>query len=718
MWTRKCTNFLLRPSGFWRASIRSNQTLTRNVGVIAHIDAGKTTTTEQMLYICGYTNSVGRVDSGDTVMDFLPQEKERGITISSAAISFKWKDINVNLIDTPGHVDFTFEVERSTRVLDGAVLVIDAVAGVQAQTQTVWKQANKQGIPAVAFINKMDRDGASFKRALQSISKKLNANTIAIQYPLGSEDSFVGAVDLLTLRKVVWDSPTSSRTPVSPTITEVSEADVTYNDIIAAQKQMYETIAEHDEEFLNLYLEHEGGTISPSVVISAIRKLSLSCELVPVVCGASLRGKGVEPLLDTIAAFLPSPLERKPFKAVNIKDRSQTKILSSSSEDLCALVFKIVYDKERGPLSFFRVFSGVMSSKSSLRNSTNGNKERINQLLAVSADEHSIIADVEAGNVGCIVGLKHTSTGDTLVSERGPLHDYVLDGLDIPPPVFSISIEPESSSQQAALSKALDILCMEDPSLRVEIDSSSGQTLLKGIGELHLEIVCDKLKREHRLDVYTGKVFINFRESLDQQIEKLEKVVEYDRTFGTKRMFSKLRCMIETIGFNKECQLIIEETAKANCAHDELDALVNGMTSAFSRGRYGYPIMGLRIRVLNVEKDSDTTPGAVRACAVHLVDQLMRSEDHTLLEPQMSIEIDASSKFIGDVLNDLTSKRRASVHEVVNNGQRDTIIGSVPLSTMLGYATAIRSMTQGEGQFSMEYHDYCPVDAALVNDLL
>ena len=435
-----------------------DQALIRNVGVVAHIDAGKTTTSEQMLFVSGQTSYVGRVDSGDTVMDFLPQERERGITISAAATSLPWKGHLINLIDTPGHVDFTVEVERACRVLDGVVLVVDAVAGVQAQTQTVWKQTRRNNIPAIVFINKMDRDGASFLRSVSSIRKKLGATAVPIQYPLGSEDCFTGVVDLISMNKLTWSSSNSnsnssssnsSKNPIGPTVEPLKKDDAIYPEALAARRTMLESLAELDEEFMTRYLDNDDPeSFAVGDVIPVIRRISIKCDIVPVVCGASLRGKGVEPILDCVLAFLPSPLDRAPSTAVNgkIKDKDKDKdktpvaavkfkTVAQDSDEFCALAFKIVHDRDRGLMVYFRIYSGVLSMKKVLRNSTKNIKERINQILKVNANEFKIVQEMGPGSVGCLVGLKGTATGDTLVYDKEALHDFTLDGLLVPPPV-------------------------------------------------------------------------------------------------------------------------------------------------------------------------------------------------------------------------------------------------------------------------------------------
>eukprot|EP01041_Mallomonas_annulata_P000195 gene195-350_t len=714
----------------------------RNVGIVAHIDAGKTTTTEQMLYLTGQIKNVGRVDSGDTVMDFLPQERERGITIASAAISFKWKDYHINLIDTPGHVDFTVEVERCVRVLDGAILIVDAVAGVQAQTRTVWKQACKQNIPSIAFINKMDRDGAEFKRTVESIRNKLGINPIAVQFPIGSEDNFRGVIDLISFKKIEW-APSSSRAPSSPILSAVDISDPLYDEASLARTGMIENLAELDEVFMEKYLdvtaallskeqsskgddhsEHLGLDIFPqSELLDVLRRVCIQNNAVPVLCGASLRGKGVEPLLDAACVFLPSPLDRPPATAVDKRHLSSSpsttttstpttgakKEILPQSNDLCALAFKVECNPTRGLMVYIRTYAGTLLSKQSLFNSSKQIRERPTHIFRVNANDLIPVDTIGPGDVACLLGLKHTVTGDTLVVEKGPLQCYELDRLTVPEAVFSLAVEPEKSSQQEELEEALRILCLEDPSLRVDLDVESGQTLLRGIGELHLDIVCDKLKRRFKIEVQTGKAYVAYRESLVDGFSGIDLVHVYDRNLGTKRMFASIRATVKSTGSCKECVVTADKYVKDMISNDEYIALIEGMNGALQRGPQGFPVVGLHVSIHEVIKDQDTTPGSVRACCSTFIDSILRGEEHVLLEPIMSLEIDSPAVSVGDVLSDLTVTRRGIVREVISSNMRNIILGEVPLATMLGYATTIRSITKGEGSFSMEYCNHVVV---------
>lgn len=688
---------------------------------------GKTTTSEQMLYMCGEIKNVGRVDTGDTVMDYLPQERERGITISSAAISFRWKDTVLNLIDTPGHVDFTIEVERSVRVMDGAVVIIDAVSGVQAQTRTVWRQCQRQNMPAIAFINKLDREGASFEIAVSSLKRKINVNAIPVQLPIGSEDKFTGVFDLIGLKKIVW-LHTLTRAPPVPTVTDIVKDDPLYDTVLKAHYKMLEDIAEVDDIFMEKYLEvtdendkNVASSLSVDDILSALRRICIARSAVPVICGSSLKGRGVEPLLDAINCFLPSPMDRSNIILSSTgKDKDKIKTIAvSDGPPMIAFAFKIVYDKQRGgPLVFLRIFSGELHSKDVLYNSSNNTRERANQIFKISAGDLIPIDKVSIGDIACVVGLKGTSTGNTLVLDRSPLQSYVLSGVNIPDAVFSLSIEPEKSSQQDELEQILTIMCLEDPSLKFDVNPESGQILIKGIGELHLEIVCDKLRRQYNIPVSTGKTYVAYRETIDAEMGSLSFIQKYERIFGTKRMFAALHTTVTPLSLilNKETDsplesdassiFYIDDVVKRMLSAAQVTSLEAGLRGALQRGPNGYPIVGLQIAINNVDLDADSLPGAIQACAAALVDDVLRNSGHgMLLEPVMTLEAEVPEEYTGDILSDISVMRRGVVKEVVpsTDGARNSVLANVPLSSMLGYATAIRSMTKGDCTFSIEY---------------
>lgn len=617
---------------------------------------------------------------------------------------------------------YILQVERSARVLDGAVLVIDAVSGVQAQTRTVWKQTKKQSIPAVAFINKMDREGADFMRAIESIKSKLGGNAVPIQIPIGKEAEFTGLVDLLSMTILSFDiASSSSRSPKAPVISALDPNSALYEKAFAARKAMIESIAEVDEILMEKYLEsdNEGSDLLPVELIPALRRACIKGDIVPTLCGASLRCKGVEPLLDSIVTFLPSPKDRADSIAVD-KKTGKKKNISPAYDELCALAFKVVHDPLRGALVYLRVYSGTVEVKQVLYNSTRGTKERLNQLMVVNADDFTPVNSAGPGSVVCLIGLKGTFTGDTIVADKGPLVSYVLDGLSIPEAVFSLAIEPEKSSQQSVLDAALAILCIEDPSLRVDLDKESGQTMLRGIGELHLEIVCDKLRRQFNVEVNTGRAYVNYRESITEDDVVISKQHTYDRTMGTKRMFVCMDFEVTPKPGSEEPTVSLSDEVKELATGDEMCAMVDGLKASFSRGPQGFPVTGFHVSVLKIERDHDTTPGAVRACVSLFMDSVLRGERKMILEPIMAVEIELPAVYLGDVLSDLTSKRRGQVKEIfaLDGSNLSSIIADVPLATMLGYATSVRSMTQGEGSFSMEYTTHSPVDQSIADEFL
>jgi elongation factor G len=697
----------------------------RNVGIIAHVDAGKyafhphkcylnndfsgkTTTTEHILYKSGFIKDIGRVDDGNSVMDFLPQERERGITISSAAIVINWKDTSINIIDTPGHVDFMIEVERSVRVMDSAVVIIDAVAGVQAQTRTVWKQAERRSLPAVIFVNKMDREGASLSYCLSSLKEKLRVNAVPIQLPVVQNDTFVGIVDLLTLRQNTWQPGSADESGWQ----DMNENDAMYAEAVDARRQMLEDVADVDEAFMELYLSQDLD-IPEKTVQEALAKACRERKLFPVLCGSSLKGKGTEPLLDAIVSYLPSPIDRDPFPV--LVDDANTEDTFSSDKDLYALAFKVIHDSARGKLVFVRVYSGSIVERKTLFNSSKKVKDVPNQVLNILADTLVQSGRIDAGNIGCIVGLKHTSTGDTLVMNGTGQNHRTLTRLAVPPTVFSVALEPEKSSQQPDLEKALAILCLEDPSLHYELDGESGQTLIRGLGELHLDIVCDKLKRQFNIEVRQGEANVAYRESIDPSETPKTFTHTLDRSIGGSRMFAAITMTLSPSGDLTGNSIHFDKEMLKQLSPQERYALTDGMEACLSAGVKGYPLVGLRIEVTDVVKDSDTTEGAVRACVVGSMHEAMKQLRHVYLEPVMSIEAELPDEYLGDTLSDLSVKRRAMIKDVTSLPFNfSSIVGTVPLATMLGYATSIRSMTHGQGSFSMEYVCHQPVDNPLI----
>ncbi|CAM9289924.1 unnamed protein product [Discosporangium mesarthrocarpum] len=762
--------------------------LVRNIGIIAHIDAGKTTTTERILYLTGKTKHQGSVDSGDTVTDFMPQERERGITIQSASVTVDWESVRLNVIDTPGHIDFGIEVERCVRVLDGTVLILDGVAGVQAQTETVWRTADKHVIPSLAFVNKMDREGASLNSVLASLEKRLGVTPLPLQVPVGRSDSFRGVIDLITMQAILYQAGTDKRAPVraasrdtvsfvAAPIEQAEEIDPGVIDRAhAARKSLVWALSDIDEEFFEVVLEGEeeeqnaepdhlagastgagvgaeaGEGIKTHDFLSAIRRACLARSGVPVLLGASLRGIGVEPLLDGVVAFLPSPLERLPPTATmhslasvggkkGVGKRHRRKVPRKGVGDgnevtgtvtvdplgdrLVALVFKVTYDKQRGPLSFFRVYSGTLQAKAPVFNSTKGIEERPLQILRVEAGDLRAIDSVSTGDVAVAVGLSHTSTGDTLVDGgRGvALPGLRLDGVSIPQPVFSLAVEPETTSQQGALEDALAQMMKEDPSLVVEVDGESGQTVLKGIGELHLEVVCERVRREFGVEVQTGQVYVAYREGI---LERAEMSQDYDRVLAGKHLCAGISVVVTPEGdLGAPAEIELSEGVEASIEGEQIEALIGGLRDALSRGPVGgYPLAGLTLEVTELRAGEHSSPGAIRFAAASIVVEVVKAGGVGLLEPVMDTEVSISEAHLGAVLHDLSASRRAEVMSVEapfngspgagatgGGGGRHTVRARVPLRELLGYATALRSISAGEGSFTMEFGGYTRMDA-------
>lgn len=770
----------------------------RNIGIIAHIDAGKTTTTERILYLTGKINHQGSVDTGDTVTDFMPQERERGITIQSAAVSVTWGNARINVIDTPGHIDFGVEVERCTRVLDGAVLVLDGVAGVQAQTETVWRTAQKHSIPAVSFVNKLDREGADFQHVLTTLERRLGVTPLPLQVPVGSSNDFRGMVDLITMTAVIYQAGAdgkgtlraSARDSVSFSVATLDEAERIEPGITKIAKEARQNLlwglADVDEEFSELVLGREeagllGVEYTVSEILAAVRRACLSLAGVPVLCGASLKGIGVEPLLDCVTSFLPSPLDRPRARGVirpalvcastsKAGKRKSKKIgrgvdgaagstgaataggeaggevvvVDPLQDELVAFVFKVSFDRQRGMLAFFRVYSGTLAAKVSVFNTTRGEEERPLQVLRVEADDFRAVDSVSAGDVAVAVGLSHAVTGDTLVSPANlGLRGLQLDGVTIPPPVFSLAVEAESSGQQLAFEAALAHMVREDPSLVVDVDEESGQTVLRGIGELHLEVVCDRLQRQFAVDVQTGRAYVAYREGISEEYHIED---DYERTFGGKTISVGLAIkVIPVVELAATPEIEVYEEVAALLDSNEMDALQGGLRDALSRGPAGgYPMAGLVLYVTSVTKHGDrTTPGALRFAAASAVMRAAREAGGGLLEPVMDAEIWAPESYIGTVLNDLTANRRAEVRSVdlpsaTQGGMKNSLgarlrgleqaerglqrdlkpgVGSrhevrvkVPLRELLGYATTLRSISAGEANFTMELGGYTRMD--------
>ncbi|KAM9820917.1 ribosome-releasing factor 2, mitochondrial [Neosynchiropus ocellatus] len=716
-----------RSHSFWKDEVKSPRALVspdiskiRNIGIMAHIDAGKTTTTERMLYYSGYTRALGDVDDGDTVTDFMAQERERGITIQSAAVSFDWKNHRINLIDTPGHVDFTLEVERALRVLDGAVAVFDASAGVEAQTMTVWRQAEKHHVPCICFLNKMDKPAANLGLSLDSIKQKLKANPVLLQLPVGSGRSFSGVVDLLTNERLSWQQTTDRDDGRAFEVTPVDPSDdpKLLREVSEARAALIEQVADLDDEFADLLLTDFSDNFDavPAVKLQeAVRRLTLARRGVPVLCGSSLKNKGVQPLLDAIVAYLPSPDER------------HHDLVRWYKNDLCALAFKVLHDKQSGPLVFLRIYSGTLKAQTAVHNINRDDTERVSRLLVPFADQHMEIPSITAGNIALTVGLKQVVTGDTIVSskasaaaaarrahadggktkKRGEQSNVLLSGVEVPEPVFFCSIEPPTLSKQADLENALSCLQREDPSLKVRVDPDSGQTVLCGMGELHIEIIHDRIRREYGIETHLGPLQVAYRETVLCEASASDTL---DRTIGDRRHLVTVELTV-TPDSSDSCDLDITEETSAKLTADMREALENGVQSSYLQGPVlGYPLQGVATLIQSVTVETGTSPAMVSACVSRCMLKALKLAGGQVLEPLMSMEVTVGEEHLGSVLGDL-AQRRGTIRDIQSRHDNKVLVATVPLAEMMGYSTVLRTLTSGNATFSLELDAYEAMNA-------
>jgi elongation factor G len=676
---------------------------TRNIGIIAHIDAGKTTTTERVLFYTGRLYKMGEVHEGAATMDWMAQERERGITITAAATTCFWQDHRINIIDTPGHVDFTVEVERSLRVLDGGVVVFDAVAGVEPQSETVWRQADRYGVPRIAFVNKMDRIGANFERTLDMIRDRLGANPVAIQMPIGSESSFKGLVDLIDNVAIIYTDDLGSTVEASTIPVELQA------EVAAQREAMIEKIAETDEELTLKYLE--GEEITPDELRAALRRATISRAAYPVLCGSSLKNKGVQPMLDAVIAYLPSPLDVPPVKGV-LPD-TEEEVLRTLDEDqpFSALVFKIVADPFIGKLAYFRVYSGTLSAGSYVTNTTKGHKERIGRLLQMHANHREDISEVHAGDIAAAVGLKNTFTGDTLADDNAPV---VLESITFPEPVISVAIEPKTKADQDKMSNALVRLAEEDPTFRVQTDSESGQTIIEGMGELHLEVIVDRMLREFKVNANIGRPQVSYRETITRSIKTEGRFVRQTGGRGQYgHVWLELEPMEGAVGFE-----FVNKIVGGVIPREYIPAVQNGVKEALEGGVVaGYPVVGVRATLY----DGSFHPVDSSEMAFHIAGSMalkagVQKASPVLLEPMMKVEVTTPEEFMGDVIGDLSS-RRGHIEGMEPRGNSQAVRAQVPLAEMFGYATDLRSATQGRATYSMEFDHYEQVPASIATEI-
>jgi elongation factor G len=681
----------------------------RDIGIMAHIDAGKTTTTERILFYTGITHRMGEVHDGAAVMDYMPQEQERGITITAAATTCFWDEHRINIIDTPGHVDFTVEVERSLRVLDGAVAVFDAVSGVEPQSETVWRQADRYGVPRIAFVNKLDRVGATLERTVDMLRERLGAHPLVLQLPIGFEGDFEGIVDLLGMRAVRFGGELGERVEA----TALAESDPGLVEAATeARAALIEGLAEVDDEIMSLYLGEAGIDIPLEVLRAGIRRATIHLRAVPVLCGSSLRNKGVQPLLDAILAYLPSPLDMPPVEAEAEKDGATVVRRPTATDPFLGLAFKVLFDPHRGPLVFFRVYSGKLRLKDALWNVTRGRKEKVQRLLQVHANKTTEVDEVFVGGIVAAVGLKFTATGDTLVLADDP-ERVVLKGMQVPEAVIFRSIEPKTAAEQKDLDEALARFQREDPSFTVRHDADSGQTLICGQGELHLEVLIDRLLREHRLAPHVGKPQVAYRETLGRSVRK---VLEYARDIGGKRQYAKVVLELQPRprgeGSTFENRLAPTPEGKPALPAAFVAAVEEGVTDAATRGPLlGYPVVDVETVLTEAAmSETDSSESSFRAAASMGFMEALEEAAPALLEPIMAVEVVGPEDFTGSVVSDLNGRRgRVMGMEPAPGGTAQVVRAEVPLAEMVGYATALRSATQGRASYTMQFSHYAEV---------
>ena len=677
---------------------------TRNIGIAAHIDAGKTTVTERILYYTGRTHRIGEVHEGTAVMDWMEQEQERGITITSAATTCFWKDILINIIDTPGHVDFTAEVERSLRVLDGAVAVFDAVAGVQPQSETVWRQADKYGVPRIAFVNKMDRMGADFERCLSMIQTRLNATPVAIQYPLGKEDYFQGVIDLMTMKAIVYRSETlGAEYEVQDIPAEYAEA------AQAFREKMVEAIAERDDALLGKYLH--GQPMSTEELKAALRSETIALKLVPVICGAAFKNKGVQPMLDAVVDYLPSPADVPPVEGTHPDSGEPESRPAEDDAPFSALIFKIMTDSYVGQLAFLRVYSGTLRAGDTVYKVTNRRRERIGRLVRMHANKREDIEEVVAGDIAAAVGLKTVITGDTICDEDQPI---LLESIEFPTPVISVAVEPKTKADQQKLGMALNKLALEDPTFKIHTDPDSGQTIISGMGELHLEILVDRMLREFSVAANVGKPQVAYRETIRAKANAEGK---YIRQTGGRGQYGHVKISVEPapgVGFE-----FVNEIYGGAIPKEFISPVEAGIKEAMEGGVLaGYEMVDVRVTLNDGSyHEVDSSEIAFKIAGSMAFKEAARRAKSVLLEPVMAVEVVVPEEYMGDVIGDLNSRRGRIEGMELRSGSQ-VIKAQVPLSEMFGYATEMRSRTQGRGSYSMHFARYEEVPRNIADEII
>lgn len=678
----------------------------RNIGIIAHIDAGKTTTTERVLFYTGKTYKLGSVDDGTTVTDFMEQERERGITIASAAITTDWKNYQINLIDTPGHIDFTAEVQRSLRVLDGGIVVFDGVQGVEPQSETVWRQADRYHVPRICFVNKLDRVGASYSYSIKTIREKLGAKPIQMQVPIGEESAFKGIVDLLTETATYWDDELGSEPKVIGVPDDLKEK------VAAKRAELIEKIAELDDELIVKFLEDQ--VISIDELKRALRKAVLENRAAPVFCGSSLKNKGVQPLLDAVIDYLPSPLDIPSVKGMDPKTEKEITRKTSDDEPLCALIFKIVSDPYAGRMAYFRVYSGKVVQGVMAYNVSNGKKERIGRLLRVYADHREDVSEIGAGDIGAILGMREASTGDTICSPSDPI---VLERIKFPEPVISVAIEPKTTPDQDKLAKALKSLSEEDPTFKVRVDENTGQTLISGMGELHLEILVDRMLREFNVQANVGRPRVSYRETITKSMPKIEH--KFVKQTGGHGQYGHVVFSMEPVDRGVGIQFE-NKIVGGTVPREYFRAVENGVMEAADSGVIaGFPVTDIKVTFYDGSfHEVDSSEMAFKMAAIFAFREGIQKGQPTLLEPIMRVEVLVAEEYLGDILAQLNSRHAEITGMEPKPGNAQAIHANIPLADMFGYATDLRSASQGRGVFTMEFSHYAPASKEVIEKYL
>jgi elongation factor G len=678
----------------------------RNIGIMAHIDAGKTTTTERILYYTGRTYKMGEVHEGAAVMDWMVQEQERGITITSAATTAFWRDFRVNIIDTPGHVDFTVEVERSLRVLDGAVAVFDAVAGVEPQSETVWRQADRYGVPRIAFMHKMDRVGADFFASVQTMVDRLGARPVPVQLPIGQEEHFRGVADLIEMNAQVWTDSLGTEVETTDIPAELSEQAAEYH------HQLVDAVADHDDELMETYLEDETA-VTPEMLRRALRAATLDLSVVPVLCGSAFKNKGIQPLLDAVVDYLPSPLDVPPVHGVDPRTEHDLSRRPAVDEPFAALAFKVMTDPYVGKLTYVRVYSGRITQGDKVLNTTTGKTERVGRILQMHANHREERDEIGAGEIAAFVGLKQTTTGETLAVDTAPI---LLEAMSFPDPVISVAIEPKTKADQDKLAQALQRLAEEDPTFRVRTDEETGQTLIAGMGELHLEIIVDRLLREFSVDANVGRPQVAYRETAGRPAEKVEG--RFVRQTGGRGQYGHVVIDLEPAAPGEGYEFI-DKIVGGKIPREYIPAVDLGIQEAMeSGGLAGYPVVDIRIVLHDGSyHDVDSSEMAFKVAGSMAFKAAMQRARPKLLEPVMAVEVVTPEEYLGDVMGDLNS-RRGHVEGLEPRGNAQVITARVPLATMFGYATDLRSTTQGRATFTMQFDRYEEVPQSIAGEIV